>query len=354
MRILLWPFSLLWGGIIRLRNLLYDKGWLRSFAFDFPVICIGNLSTGGTGKTPHTAYCIELLQMHYRVATLSRGYKRKLIGYGLATELSLVEDIGDEPKLFKQLYPDTEVAVSINRVQGVYFILQDEPGVQVIVMDDGFQHRRITAGLNILLTRHDRLYTADRMIPAGDLREPASSAHRAQAIVVSKCPADMGIAEKETILEKLYATAGRQVFFTCYRYLPLRPLFADQEIQDTAAYSAALWLAGIAGKKIAPAPLHKLFTHVQVLGYPDHFYYRERDLEYIRKKLLALPNACVVTTEKDAMRLMEQKERITAMGLPVFVLPVQVEFLFGDRARFDRMVLGYVEECRAAMGTVQP
>ncbi|MEZ5015242.1 MAG: tetraacyldisaccharide 4'-kinase [Chitinophagales bacterium] len=249
MRHLLWPFGILYAGITSLRNYFYDKGWLKTFAFDFPVILVGNLSTGGTGKTPHVEYIIRLLQSKYRVSVLSRGYKRALKGYAMATELSLVEDIGDEPKQIKQKFPDVEVAVSEDRVRGVYYILQDAPDTGVIVLDDGMQHRRITASLNILLTTYAKPYYKDHILPVGNLRETRKGADRARVIVVTKCPPQISDAEKTQIIRSIAPAAHQQVFFSCERYGDLYPLFAEQEITEMQKASAATLVSGIAAQE---------------------------------------------------------------------------------------------------------
>ncbi len=338
MRRLLLPFSLVWGCIIFLRNRLYDKGWLRSFEFDFPILLVGNLSAGGTGKTPHVEYLIRLISAHKKVATLSRGYKRTTKGYALATDLSLTEDIGDEPKLFRQKYPATEVAVDENRVEGIYYLLNDEPDVQAVIMDDGFQHRRIKPGFNILLTAYDHLFFKDWMLPAGHLREPRSGYKRAQVIVVTKCPESLLPEEKDKIRSQIGLLQGQHLFFTTLAYGKLYPLFPDQEITNLIENIPVLLLTGIADNRNMLRYLQTQFGEISVLSYSDHHYYTAHDISTIKT---ACKSGVIITTEKDAMRLMENAVLLKEAGLSVFVLPVAVRFL-ENAAAFDELVLQYI------------
>ncbi|MBC8173003.1 MAG: tetraacyldisaccharide 4'-kinase [Chitinophagales bacterium] len=342
MRKLLVPFSLLWSLLVSFRNFLYHKGWLRTFEFDFPVILVGNLSTGGTGKTPHVEYLIRLLKNQFKVATLSRGYKRKLKGYALATELSLVEDIGDEPKQFKQKFPDVEVAVSEDRVKGVYYILNEEPDVNVIILDDGFQHRRITAGLKIIVTTCDRLFCDDIILPAGNLREPKNAYKRADILIVSKCPPALSFAEKEKIIERLHPLPQQNTFFTTLLYGNMYPLFPEQLQKNFSTSTSCLFVSGIANNKNVIQYLKFAFSNVQVIRFPDHHYFSAGNIEQIKKA--AMRNGVCITTEKDAMRLMEQKEFILETELSVFVLPIEIGFLFNEAELFNEIVLTYIEK----------
>lgn len=337
MRYLLLPFSLLYGLLISLRNFFYDKGWLRSFEFDFPVILVGNLNTGGTGKTPHVEYLIHALRQKYKIATLSRGYKRKLRGYALATQLSLVEDIGDEPKQYMQKFPDIEVCVSEDRVKGVYSLLQDAPDVNVIIMDDGMQHRRIKPGLQIMLTAFDKLFYKDIILPAGNLREPKNGSRRAHIILVTKCPADLDQTTAEKIRSRIKKYSGAQIFFTTQVYDALQPLFADMKSRSNS--EQCLFVSGIANNRHALAHLKNSFSDVKPMAFRDHHYFTEND---IRRIALHAKNAMVITTEKDAMRLMEQEDMIRQNELHIFILPVKVEFLFNASAAFDALITNYI------------
>ncbi|RYY64215.1 MAG: tetraacyldisaccharide 4'-kinase, partial [Chitinophagaceae bacterium] len=217
-RILLFPLALLYGAIVLLRNWMYDRGWMRSVSFGLPLICVGNLSVGGTGKSPMVEYLLTRLKSRYRVATLSRGYKRKTRGYALATSSSTALEIGDEPMLFHRKFPEVPVAVGEERLVAIPQLLHDRPDTQAVILDDAFQHRPIKAGLNILLTDYGNLYTRDFFLPTGDLRDSRSSASRAEVIVVTKCPAGLALAEKEALRRELAPRNGQHLFFTTIAY----------------------------------------------------------------------------------------------------------------------------------------
>ncbi len=339
MRILLLPFACIYGALILIRNFFYDKGWLRSFEFDFPVILVGNLSSGGTGKTPHVEYLLRLLMPDYKVATLSRGYKRKMKGYGMATELSLVEDIGDEPKLYKQKYPEAEVAVSEKRVIGIYYLLNDEPDVKVVILDDGMQHRRLKAGLQILLTQYHKPFTDDHMLPAGNLREPASGKKRAHIIIITKCPGTLSASDKKEIREKVKAGENQKMFFTMEQYGNLYPLFDDQKITQIKNEQSALMVTGIAGNNEMGNYLSSTFNNLKTITFGDHHYYTNDNIKFIQLKA---EGKIIITTEKDAMRLMEKKEIIMQYNLSIFVLPIEIKFL-ENAEMFSDLIHQYIE-----------
>lgn len=339
----MFPFSLIWWLIISIRNFFYDKGWLRSFEFDFPIILVGNISTGGTGKTPHIEYLIRLLTTKYKVATLSRGYRRKLKGYALSTELSLVEDIGDEPKQFKQKFPEVEVAVSENRVNGVYYLLNDEPDVQVILMDDGFQHRRIKPGMQIILTDYHHLFTNDFILPAGNLREPASSKKRAGIIIVSKCPPEITETERNKIAEKIKIEAHQHLFFTGLFFEALQPLFGNQIKTKLSSDDEAVLITGIANAELLKTYLQSNCKLIRAVSFRDHHYFSAPDIRRMGQE-----TKTIITTEKDAMRLMEQEEEILKNGLSIFVIPVSIRFLFGGEHQFNELVTSYINSYQSS------
>jgi len=341
MRLVLLPFGLIYGLITSIRNFFYNKGWLRSFEFDFPIVLVGNLSAGGTGKTPHVEYLIKALQDQYKVATLSRGYKRTMKGYGLATELSLVEDIGDEPKLYKHKFPKTEVAVSENRVTGVYYLLNDEPETRVILMDDGFQHRRIKAGFNIILTTWQKPYFDDYLLPAGNLREYASGVNRAQVVIVSKCPATLTNDQRLRYKSQLNLKHNQHVFFTHLAYGLLYPLFIQQPAIQVKANEEVILLTGIAANRQLKTYVAERYGKVHVAAFADHHYFTPKDFSRLVSSFPA--TKIIITTEKDAMRLMEQKEAIIQAGFSIFVIPVHVQFL-GDEEACLNLIYDYIEK----------
>lgn len=342
-RILLLPFSLLAGTYIYLRNRLYDKKILRSTTFNLPMIGVGNLAVGGTGKSPMVEYILRLLQDQFQVATLSRGYKRKTKGYVLADSNSSALEIGDEPMQFHLKFPDVAVAVGEERIVAIPQILHDKPATEVIVLDDVFQHRPIQAGLNILLTDYSNLYTRDWFMPTGDLRDERSSAKRAAVIVVTKCPADLDEEKKKAIIKELNPTKFQAVYFTTIQYgQPYHIIDKTPKVLDPSAETVLV--TGIAN----PAPLKKYLQEIDqtywMMTYSDHHIFSIDDLQDIKKKYETLNNAesVILTTEKDAVRLVKFGNELEA--LPVYVIPVQHHFLFNEAAEFNNRILTFIEE----------
>lgn len=340
MRTLLLPLSWIYSGIVTLRNFLYDAGWLRSFRFDFPVICIGNLNTGGTGKTPHLIYIAGLLQEGNRGAVISRGYRRNTSGFILSTAKSLVRDIGDEPKLIKQKMPGLEVAVCENRFIGISTLLQEVEGLTFILMDDGFQHRRVKAGYNIILTAYSDLFIDDRVLPAGNLREPTTALHRADTVIVTKCPPSMLKREAAELRTRLQLLPHHKLFFTTLEYEPLRPLFPGSQNKKTPETNRCLLVSGIAGDSHITEFLRSRFHFVERMAFADHHFFTERDLTAIRQK--AEGNAVLITTEKDAVRLAEQESQIRNLKMDFYVLPVRVACLFDAEAELVSELKAYI------------
>lgn len=311
LRKLLWPFGLLYGIIIAIRNWLYDVGLLKSVAYDLPVIAVGNLSVGGTGKTPMVEYLIRLLQSHYRVAVLSRGYRRKSTGFVLADDGATVDSIGDEPFQIHKKFPEILVAVDADRRRGIETLLK-ESKPDVILLDDAFQHRRVKAGFYVLLTSFDNLYCDDMMLPAGNLREWASGASRADVIVVTKCPPDLSDSAKDAITHKLRPKARQKVFFSSIAYADHVTDYRAQIPVEKVRSTKKTLVAGIA----KPQPF---FDYLKrdgdaILEFPDHHDFSERDLTAIAA---AGVDNMIVTTEKDFVRL---TGRIRA---PLWCLPIQ-------------------------------
>jgi tetraacyldisaccharide 4'-kinase len=341
-RLLLLPFALLYGFIVVIRNFLYNRNFLRSAEFNFPLICVGNLVAGGTGKSPMVEYLIQLLCPRFKIATLSRGYKRKTKGYILATENTTALDIGDEPMQFHIKFPGVAVAAGEERIVAIPQLLHDKPDTQAIILDDAFQHRVVKAGLNILLSQYDDLYTKDFFLPTGDLRDQRSSANRAQIIIITKCPADLGIDEKKEIIGEINPKEHQQVFFTTIKYdLPYH--IATLEQKKISLDDEILLVCGIAN----PAPLKEyLSEHASAfyqLEYNDHYIFRIDDLHDIEKKFFAIASnkKIIITTEKDAVRLLKFKDQLTQ--LPLYVLPVKHKFLFNEGEQFDKKVVDFIK-----------
>jgi tetraacyldisaccharide 4'-kinase len=341
-RIFLFPFSLLAWVYIKLRNWLYDKGILKSVPFNLPVICIGNVSVGGTGKSPMVEYLVRMLQQDYKVATLSRGYKRKTKGYALATPATTALEIGDEPMQFHLKFPDIAVAVGEQRLEAIPQLLHDRPETNVILLDDAFQHRAIRAGLNILLTDYNNLYTQDWYLPTGDLRDNKSSARRANIIVVTKCPANMTEADRNRLLGELKPTPMQSVFFSCINYRRLYHIESGETF--TLSHDCeVLLMSGIANPR---ALKHYIDGQVKAYTeklYSDHHIFTIDDLKDIKEKWSRLQgnHKIIVTTEKDAVRLLKFREQLA--DLPLYVLPVEHQIKFGEEEKFRQIVLNFIQ-----------
>jgi tetraacyldisaccharide 4'-kinase len=340
-RYLLFPLSFIYGTIIWFRNWLFDKNLLKSTPFNFPLICVGNLAVGGTGKTPMAEYLIRLLKDNFVTATLSRGYKRKTKGFGIANENTTALEIGDEPMQFHKKFPEVTVAVGEERLVAIPQLLQEKPGTEVIILDDAFQHRSVKAGLNILLTEYKDLYTRDLMMPAGDLRDVRSSAKRAEIIIVTKCKHNLPVEKRDAIIDELNPAAEQTVYFTEIEYAPPYHLFNKTVINITHDADVLL-VTGIAN----PRPLKDFLTeHVHsydMLRYPDHHIFDSDDLNDIKKHFerIRSSNKMILTTEKDGVRM--QKFEADLAGYPIYILPIRHSFLFNDADKFNRQVIDFI------------
>jgi tetraacyldisaccharide 4'-kinase len=347
---ILLPFSLLHEGVIRLRNKLFDKKIFRSAKFDLPVICIGNLSMGGTGKSPMVEYLVGILHKKYRVATLSRGYKRKTKGFFIANENSKASEIGDEPMQFYRKFPEITVAVDEDRVMGIPKILNDRPSTEVIILDDAFQHRQVTAGLNILLTGCNHLYTKDHLFPAGNLRDIKESSARADIIVVTKCNPHLSTDEKETIVNDLKPKPFQQIFFTAIDYKTPYHLFSKEKI-DLDKETEVLLVCGIANPKIIENEMEQKAANFKLLQFKDHHTFNSFDLRKIKEEFSKLTSAkkIILTTEKDATRLIAFENELR--DLPVFVLPMAHRFLFDQKEKFEQIIFDFINSAQEEITT---
>lgn len=340
-RFILIPFSFIYGGIIWLRNRLFDKNILRSATFDFPLICIGNLSVGGTGKTPMVEYMIRLLADKYKVATLSRGYKRKTKGFVIASENSCVSDIGDEPMQIHKKFPGITVSVAEERIMGIPQLLSEKPETEIILLDDAFQHREVKAGLNILLTDFHNLYSKDVMLPAGDLRDIKRSSKRADIIVVTKCDSNLSVVSKERTVKELKPLPHQKIYFAGLKYESPYHLF-NQEKFTLEQGCDVLLVCGIAN----PQPIKEfLDIHVstfELLKYKDHHVFDANDLNEIKGHFSKIKseNKIILTTEKDGVKLSKFENELK--GFPVYVLPMSHQFLFDCESEFENDVLKFV------------
>ncbi|MCF6133197.1 tetraacyldisaccharide 4'-kinase [Flavobacterium wongokense] len=331
LRKLLFPFAILYGFITSLRNYLYDKGILKSYSFDIPVIAVGNLSVGGTGKTPQIEYLIRLLSPNYKVATLSRGYKRKSEGFILADANANAEILGDEPFQYFKKFPNIQVAVDADRKNGIeQLLVQTKP--DIILLDDAFQHRKVKAGFYILLTSYNDLFCDDFMLPTGNLRESRNGAKRADVIIVTKCPSGITHSEQETIKKKI----GRDVpiFFSYVAYDD--KIYNDAESLDVNDIKSTpkLLLAGIAKPKPFFDYLQSGSDHI--IEFPDHHHFSESEILDIKNKA---NDKIIITTEKDFVRL-EAK----ILKKQLYYLPIRSQILENQEA-FDQTILDYVRTC---------
>jgi len=343
---LLLPLSFLYGLILRARNQLFDKNVFKSATFNFPIICVGNLAVGGTGKTPMVEYLLKILKHDYSIATLSRGYKRKTKGFGIADENTTALDIGDEPMQFHQKFPDVAVAVGEERLEAIPQLLHARPKTQIIILDDAFQHRRVKAGLNILLSEYTNLYTRDFLLPAGDLRDVKRSADRADVLVITKCKHTISQDERRLIIKELQPLPNQQVFFTEVLYTHPYHLFTKNEIVLTDDASVLL-VCGIANPKPLKDFLAANVLTYDMLRYPDHHIFDSRDLADIKEQFQQIisTNKIILTTEKDGVRL--QKFEKELISLPIYVLPIQHSFMFNEEEKFYTIVRGFVDSFKA-------
>ncbi|MFZ0283009.1 MAG: tetraacyldisaccharide 4'-kinase [Bacteroidales bacterium] len=347
---ILYPFSLLYRLITDIRNFLYDTGFLSSREFDIPVICVGNITMGGTGKTPHTEYLIDLLRRKYRVAVLSRGYKRESHGFRLASASSTASDIGDEPLQIFQKFPEILVAVDGDRVNGVSKLIKDHPETEIIVMDDGFQHRSIKPGLSILLTDYGRLITRDHLIPYGRLRESAKNSMRAGIIIVTKSAEDIAETEIKDISTELRLYSEQNLFFTTVLYKDPVPLFEDSSsrkliMSDEDRHSrGAVLITGISSPQPFLRYLSRYFSEIDHIDLPDHHCFNERDIKVINDSWNNLKSSSkyIITTEKDAVRLREFANITNSLNGSIYYIPVSVNFLNNGKYSFDNLIFDYV------------
>ncbi|WP_026727735.1 tetraacyldisaccharide 4'-kinase [Flavobacterium denitrificans] len=333
LRKILFPFAILYGFITSIRNSLFDNGILKSTSFDLPVIAVGNLSVGGTGKTPQIEYLIRLLVDKYKVATLSRGYKRKSEGFVLADENSNAEILGDEPFQFYQKFPNVMVAVDANRTNGIQQLLSQEAKPEIILLDDAYQHRKVKAGFYILLTSYGDLYADDFMLPTGNLRESRSGAERASIVVVTKCPKILSEEEQSEIRLKLKLSCSQQIFFTFIDYDEV--IYGQNEKMEVAKIrsQSKLLLAGIA----KPKPFFDYLKNEndECLTFPDHHHFSDADLNSIQEKAKGRK---IITTEKDYVRLKDSK-----LVSQLYYLPIKSSFI-NHQQNFDATILEYVKK----------
>jgi tetraacyldisaccharide 4'-kinase len=343
-RLLLLPFSLIYGLVLYIRNFLYDMEIIKSYRPPLPVICIGNLAMGGTGKTPHTEYLIRLLKRRHKLATLSRGYGRNTDGFAYVNVDSNATATGDEPLQFARKFGnEVVVAVDENRKQGIIHLLADHRDLDIILLDDAFQHRRVSAGLNILLSDYSSPYFRDFVLPAGNLREQRGGVKRAHIVILTKCPQNLSEEEREGVRRKVPV---HELFFSHIRYSNLRKLSDDSETPFPDSLSGILLLSGIANNKPLAEYLQTKTNQLRILGFPDHHNYSSADLDKIKASFdsMSEKNNIIVTSEKDAMRLRQPEIQAIIHQLPVYYVPIRIEFNEDDTFRFQKLIFRYVNQ----------
>jgi len=346
---LLYPLALLYGLGIWFRNMLFDLQVIKSREFPIPVISVGNITVGGTGKTPVTEYLINLLNEDNNVATLSRGYRRKTRKFILSGPEPLVREIGDEPVQIKRKHPDVHVAVDRRRVNGIEQLMEKIPDLDVILLDDAYQHRHVNPGLSILLIDFNRPLSEDMLLPAGRLREQAYERRRANIILITKCPDRLKPIDRRLIVKDLKLYPFQHLFFTKLVYGTPQPVFESEvKIPDLdkikASRPSILMVTGIAGPRLYKKHLRGISTRITEMSFPDHHAFSEKDIQRISRAFNELegPEAYIFTTEKDAMRLKGFPGIAPAIKERMFYIPVVIEILNEDIENFQSQIRNYV------------
>ncbi len=342
-RILLLPFSLIYGLVVCIRNWMFDKKIIQSASFNLPLIGVGNLVVGGTGKSPMVELLLEKLKPDFKVAVLSRGYKRKTQGYALATEDTNALEIGDEPMQFFNKFPDVTVAVGEERIVAIPQLLHDRPDTEVIILDDAFQHRYVKAGFNILLTDVNNLFTRDWFLPTGDLRDQKKSYLRADIIVITKCPPDLSLAEKHHLIREIDPADHQKIFFSAISYGEPYQIITKEKykpLRDTEA----LLVTGIANPDPLKKHLEEFFKEYDEMAFGDHHIFTIDDLKSILKRFQRIESdhKIILTTEKDSVRLLKFAQQLKE--LPLFVIPIRPVILFHEEKEFMHLITTFIQD----------
>ena len=344
------PLSWLYGLGVGFRNMLFEMGILKSHSYKVPVISVGNITVGGTGKTPHVEYLIDLLKDKTNVAMLSRGYKRKSHGFVLADKDTTMHDIGDEPFQIRQKFPNITVAVDKKRTRGIKKLIDGETGkdIDVIILDDAFQHRYVKSGINILLVDYHRLIIYDELMPSGRLREPIKSKDRADIVIITKCPKDLKPMEFRVITKAMSLYPYQQLYFSTHEYEAPRPVFPELEkltgLADLTGKNILL-LTGIASPKQMLLDLQQYTEHIEPLTFSDHHNFRQKDILRINKAFSSLPSPkLIITTEKDATRLATAEGLSDEVKQNLYALPIHIQLLQDQEEAFNKHIIGYVRK----------
>ena len=351
------PFSWLYGFGVGFRNMLFEMGILKSRSYTVPVISVGNITVGGTGKTPHVEYLIRLLKDKVNVAVLSRGYKRKSHGFVLADAETPMKMIGDEPYQMKQKFPDITVAVDSKRTRGIDHLIGGEAGkdIDVVLLDDAFQHRYVKPGINILLVDYHRLIIYDELLPAGRLREPVKSKDRADIVIITKCPWNLKPMEFRVITKAMKLYPYQQLFFSTHEYeMPIAvfpeeqgKLGASETLDSLASLKDknVLLLTGIGSPEQMKHDMEQMTDYVTPLTFSDHHDFKQKDIVAINEAFAALPEPkVIITTEKDATRLAVLEELSSEVKQHLYKLPIYIQIMQDQEELFNQAILGYVRK----------
>ncbi len=344
------PLSWCYGVGVKLRNLLFETGALKSRSFQVPVISVGNITVGGTGKTPHVEYLVNVLKNFFKVAVLSRGYKRESKEFIIADADTPMRMIGDEPYQMKQKFANVTIAVDKNRCHGIEKLVENDSKLDVVLLDDAFQHRYVKPGINILLVDYHRLIIYDTLLPAGRLREPLRGKDRADIVIVTKCPQDLKPMEYRVITKAMSLYPYQRLYFSTLEYDDLRAVFPDaqhaktRQLTDLKGHHTLL-LTGIGSPQQLEHDLSPVITHLAPLTFSDHHRFRKKDIQLINDTFNALPSPrCIITTEKDATRLKDAEGLSEDVKKNLYVLPVRVKFMQDQEDNFNQQITGYVRK----------
>ena len=345
------PLSWLYGLGVGFRNFLFDAGVLKTHAYKVPIISVGNITVGGTGKTPHVEYLVRLLKDKMRVAVLSRGYKRKSSGFVKAEKDTPMKMIGDEPYQMKKKFPTITVAVDKKRTRGIETLTNQDSNksdIDVILLDDAFQHRHVKPGINILLVDYHRLVIYDKLLPAGRLREPLKGKNRADIVIVTKCPKELKPMEYRVITKAMELFPYQHLYFTTLEYEALHPVF--QKTKSTISLSELsdkniLLLTGIASPRQMLEDLSPVAKSITPMTFADHHNFKRKDIEKLNEVYASMPSPkLIVTTEKDAARLITCENLDEEVKKNLYYLPIRINFMLDQEELFNENIIGYVRK----------
>ena len=347
-RLLLAPLALLYGIVISIRNMAYNSGFFKSTSFDIPVVCVGNLSTGGTGKTPHTEYLVKLLTDKLNVATLSRGYGRTTNQFILSDIHSTADEIGDEPKQIKNRFPDIPVAVDAKRVNGINKLRENHPELDLIILDDAFQHRAVKPEFSILLTPYSDLFINDYLLPVGNLREWKSGYKRADIIIVTKCPEILSPLDKRAIKDDLKPYSYQSVYFSYFKYGDIQPAdHSRYEPHPINRVHKAFLFTGIAKTGSLKDYLKTNSISFEHRKFSDHHRYTKTEIEALINEFNAFNlnhDSIILTTEKDYMRIKDSEFEEMFRSIPLYYIPIEVAFHGNDGQEMNAQITDYVRK----------